>query len=98
MNSESFEELQNRAAPMSGLDHVKNLEARVRVDDIIKQMKSEGKAMELSAEEESMLWAFRRFKLRMRKDGGIFSWQTRKPEGVQLVQDTAEILHPSEVA
>jgi hypothetical protein len=34
----------------------------------------------------------------MRKQGEVFTWQTRMPEGVQLAEDTAEILHPQEAA
>jgi hypothetical protein len=43
--------------------------------DIIGEMKSEGKAMELTEEEERMLWSFRRFRLRTRKNGEVFGWQ-----------------------
>jgi hypothetical protein len=59
-------------------------------------MKAEGKALELSDEEIDLLRAFRRFKIRLRKDGEVFRWQTRKPEGVQLVEDTAEVILPAE--
>lgn len=79
MESEKFHELESRASHTEELDQVKKLEARSRVADVIERMKAEGKAMELSAEEEEMLWAFRKFKLSMTKDGASFSWQTRRP-------------------
>ena len=59
-------------------------------------MRAEGKAFSLTDEEITMLESFRRFKLRMRKDGEVFTFQTRRPEGVQIVEETAEIIHPSE--
>lgn len=62
------------------LDAIKKLEARARVHQEIEAMKAEGKAFELTDEEERMLISFRRFKVRMRKDGEVFTWQTRKPE------------------
>jgi hypothetical protein len=73
------------------------LEARRHINEQIAAMKAEGKAYELSDEEEQMILAFRRFKLRIRHHGEVFKWQTRKPEGVQIVEDTAEIIHPQEV-
>ena len=72
------------------------LSLRQRIHEEIEGMRAEGKALTLSDEEFSMLESFRRFKLRMRKDGEVFTWQTRKPEGVQLVEETANILHPNE--
>lgn len=96
MQEQKFEELENRASLSEEMDAIKKLEARSRVHREIELMKAEGKAMELAAEEEKMLYAFRRFKLRMRKDGEVFTWQTRKPEGVQIVEETANIIHPAE--
>jgi len=96
MQGPKFEELEVRASNVAELDAIKKLEARSRVHREIELMKAEGKAMELTSEEEDMLRSFRRFKLRMRKDGEVFTWQTRRPEGVQIVQETAEILHPAE--
>ena len=96
MQSEKFDELENRASLTAEADAIKKLEARSRVHREIELMKAEGKAMELSSEEEDMLHSFRRFKLRMTKDGEVFTWQTRKPEGVQIVQETANVVHPSE--
>lgn len=96
MQEHKFEELESRASLSEERDAVRNLEARSRVHQVIESMKAEGKALELTAEEEEMLWSFRRFKLRMRKDGETFHWQTRRPDGVQIVGDTAEIVHPSE--
>ncbi len=98
MQEQKFDELEHRASNVGQLDEIRNLEARARVHQEIELMKAEGKALELSDEEERMLHSFRRFKLRMRKHGEVFTWQTRKPEGVQIVEETANILHPSEVA
>lgn len=97
MQERKFEELENRSIPSAELDQIKQLESRARVHQEIELMKAEGKALELSSEEEDMLHAFRRFKLRMRKDGEVFTWQARKPEGVQIVEETANIVHPNEV-
>ncbi len=98
MQLEKFDELESRASRIGEVDAIKMLEARARVRQEIESMKAEGKAHELSDEEERMLLSFRRFKLRMRKHGEVFTWQTRKPEGVQIVEETAQIVHPSEVA
>jgi len=98
MQEMRYSELEERASRLSITDEIKKLEARTRVRDEIEQMKAEGKALVLTEEEESMLWSFRRFKLRMRKNGEVFTWQTRKPEGIQVVSDTAEIVHPQEQA
>jgi len=97
MQEMKYNELEARASLTAELDSVKKLEARSRVRDVIDQMRASGEALTLSDEEERMLWAFRRFKLRMKKNGEVFTWQTAKPEGVQNVQETAEIIHPSEV-
>jgi hypothetical protein len=96
MQEQKFEELEARASHIDEVDAIKKLEARSRVHQEIELMKAEGKALELTSEEEDMLHSFRRFKLRMRKDGQVFTWQTRKPEGVQIVQETANIVHPAE--
>lgn len=97
MGPEKYNDLEVRASQISEVDMIKKLEARSRVHQTIEAMKAEGTALELSDEEIKILHAFRRFKLRMRKDGEVFTWQTRRPEDVQLVEDTAEIIHPSEV-
>ena len=96
MQEQKFPELEERASRSGLLDEIRQAEAASRVHQTIEAMKAEGKAFELTEEEERMLQSFRRFKLRMKKDGEVFTWQTRRPEGVQLVEDTAEILHPNE--
>ena len=93
-----YRELENRASDSGDLDLVRKMEARSRVRDVINQMKEEGQALILTPEEENMLRSFRRFKLRMRKQGEIFTWQTRIPDGVELVEETGLVMHPSEVA
>ena len=98
MQEMKYDELEDRASRSAMIDEIKKLEARTRVRDEIEAMKAEGKALVLTEEEESMLWSFRRFKLRMRKNGEVFTWQTRKPEGIQVVSDTVEIVHPQEQA
>lgn len=96
MQEQKFEELEQRSVEPGLRDEIKRAESLARVRDQIEQMKAEGKAMELTAEEEEMLHAFRRFKLRMRKNGEVFTWQSRLPEGVQIVEETAEIITPAE--
>ncbi len=97
MQEMKYEELENRAIPAGVTDAIRKLEARELIHREIEAMRSEGKALTLADEEFKMLESFRRFKLRMRKDGEVFTWQTRKPEGIQIVEETAEILHPQEV-
>jgi hypothetical protein len=96
MQQEKYEELEDRSIPSELKDALAKHEARARVHDVIAQMKAEGSAHELSAEEEAMLLSFRRFRLRMRKVCEVFTWQTRKPEGIEVVQETANVLHPQE--
>jgi len=97
MQLRKYDELEIRASQTAEIDAIRKLEARARVHHEIELMKEEGKAMVLTDEEERMLQSFRRFKLRMRKDGEVFTWQTRRPEGVQLVEETAFIVDPAEV-
>lgn len=99
MQEQTYKVLENRTSDLMGAergDLAQKLEARSIIHAEIEKMRSEGKALTLSDEEFSLLESFRRFKLRMRKDGETFSWQTRKPEGVQIVQETAEIINPNE--
>ena len=96
MEERKYSELEDRASFTAELDAIKKLEARARVHQEIELMRGEGKALTLTDEEISMLQAFRRFKLRMRKPMEVFNWSTNRPDGVQLVDETAEIVHPSE--
>jgi hypothetical protein len=98
MQEMKYQELESRASLSAEMDEVRQLEARHRVISEIEKMRAEGKALTLSDEEMELLASFRRFKLRMRKDGETFTWQTRRPEGVEIVEETAMIVHPSEVA
>jgi hypothetical protein len=97
MQETKYDELAQRAIPPGLRDEFKRLEAMSRVHSVIEEMKTEGKALVLTDEENQLLHSFRRFKLRMRDDNEVFTWRTKKPEGIQLVEDTAEILHPMEV-
>ncbi len=96
MQELKYNELEQRSSQSAELDAVRKMEARSRVHGVIEEMKAEGKALVLTEEEENMLRSFRRFKIRMRKDGHVFTWQTRRPEGIQIVEETAEIIHPNE--
>jgi hypothetical protein len=96
MQEMKYSELERRAEPAGIIDAIKKMEARAIIHREIEAMRTEGKALTLTDEEFKMLESFRRFKLRMRKDGEVFTWQTRKPEGVQLCDDTAEVIHPAE--
>jgi hypothetical protein len=98
MQERKFEELEDRAVDHSLKDLTQQLESRARIIKEIEAMKAEGKALELTEEEENMLRSFRRFKLRMRHHGETFTWQTRLPEGVTLAEETGAIMHPSEGA
>jgi Zn-dependent metalloprotease len=79
------------------MDELAELEARARLRKQMKQMIATKEINILSEEEENMIHSFRRFKTRMRKNGQVFTWQTRMPEGVQVVDDSALVLHPNEV-
>jgi hypothetical protein len=104
MQSEKFNELEDRsvremacaARAAELMDIVRQLEVRTTVCDQIEAMKAEGKALELSDEEIKLLKAFRRFKLRMRRDQEIFQWIADRPAGVEVAAETAEIISPAE--
>ena len=96
MQEMKYEDLENRAVESERLDALKQLESRARVKNVIDQMRESGEALTLTDEEERMLWSFRRFKLRMRKNGEVFRWQTCLPLGVQVVSETANVITPEE--
>ena len=81
MQEQKYQELEERVTRLSedaipeGLANAlfRKLEQRQRIHQEIEAMRSEGKAYTLTEEEISMIESFRRFKLRMRKDGEIFS-------------------------
>lgn len=91
-----YSDLERRSAIAGQLDAVAQCETSARVRKELDKMKESCEAMVLSSEEDSMLRQFRRFKLRMRKNGEVFTWQTRKPEGIEIVQETAMVIHPAE--
>jgi predicted sulfurtransferase len=97
MQERKFEELEDRAVDHSLKDLTAQQESRVRVIKEIEAMKAEGKALELSEEEENMLRSFRRFKLRMRKRVETFTWQTRIGDEVVLAKESGHVVHPNEV-
>ncbi len=97
MQEPRLTELEQRSRQAGLLDQFKKLEDETRVKDVIEEMKAEDKVLVLTAEEEDMLRSFRRFKLRMRKNGEVFTWQTCIPEGVTLAEETGAIVHPNEV-
>jgi hypothetical protein len=96
MQEPRFTELEERSRQAGLKDMFAKLEDETRVKQVIEEMKAEDKVLVLTEEEENMLRSFRRFKLRMRKHGEVFKWQTRMPEGVQIAEDTGQIVHPSE--
>ena len=98
MQERRFTELEERSRQAGLKDMFQKLEDETRVKSVIEEMKAEDKVLVLSAEEEDMLRSFRRFKLRMRKHGEVFTWQTRMPEGVQLAEESGLIVHPREAA
>lgn len=97
MQGRKFEELEDRASQCEKADAFEQLKARARVIDEIAAMKAEGKALTLTDEEMDMLQSFRRFKLRMRKNGEVFKWQTRLPEGVTIAEESGLVVHPQEM-
>lgn len=102
MQEMKYNELTDRAADSAlanaeRMDFVRQMEVRSHILGEVQRMRDSGEALTLTDEEMKLLSSFRRFKLRMRKDGEIFTWQSRRPEGVQLAVQTAQIIHPSEV-
>lgn len=97
MQERKFEELEDRAVDYSLKDLTQQLESRARVIKEIEAMKAEGKALELSDEEEQMLRSFRQFKLRMKKRVDTFTWQTRVGDEVILAKEVGQVVHPNEV-
>jgi hypothetical protein len=97
-SSDAMAAAESRHLSAAMRDQIRKLEARAIINAEIEDMRSRGEALTLTEEEIKMLESFRRFKLRMRRDGECFTWQTRRPEGVQLAADTAEIVHPNELS
>jgi hypothetical protein len=100
MHEMKYSELEERASDAmiaaERRDAVRQLEARSHILGELQKMKDEGQAITLSDEEMKLLSSFRRFKLRMRKNGEVFTWQTRRPEGVEIAEETGLVLHPNE--
>ena len=93
-----YSDLETRATELAKpADDLQRLAAMAHVRDTIDRMRETGEALTLTDEEERMLWSFRRFKLRMRKNGEVFKWQTALPTGVQVVSETANVITPAEV-
>lgn len=89
-------ELEKRAGASDHADEIHALEARARVVSEIEKMRAEGKVHVLADEEVELIASFRRFKLRMRKPAEMFTWQTRRPDSIELVEQTAEVILPRE--
>lgn len=98
MQEPRLTELEERSRQAGLKDMLQKLEDETRVKSVIEEMKAEDKVLVLTAEEEDMLRSFRRFKLRMKKNGQVFTWQTCLPEGVQLAEETGVIVDPREAA
>ena len=97
MQEPRFNELEQRASQNIFKDLTAQLEAETKVQDVLKEMKAEDKILILSSEEEDLLRSFRRFKLRMHKNGEVFTWQTVLPKGVQIAEETGVIVDPREI-
>ena len=96
MQEQKFRDLEDRASLSAEIDAIKKLEARERVLAEVENMKQSGEALALSDEEIKLLQSFRRFKLRMRKNGEVFKWQSVLP-AFEVVQETGLIADPQEV-
>lgn len=94
--TDAMAEAERRSMRFAMRDQIRKLEAKALIHAQIEEMRAKGEALTLSDEEIKMLESFRRFKLRMRKDGEIFTWQSRREEGIVLASETAEIVHPNE--
>jgi len=97
MQEMKYQDLETRATELAKpADDLQRLTAMAHVRDTIDRMRESGEALTLTDEEQRMLQSFRRFKLRMKKNGEVFKWQTAVPLGVQVVSETANIVMPEE--
>jgi hypothetical protein len=94
MNSKSYDNLRTEAAA-DMFAEMKTAESAVtkKLDDMVKS----GEVNLLSDEEARLLNSFRRFKLRMKKNGEVFKWQSSIDTGVMIAEDTAFVVDPQEV-
>jgi len=97
VTEQKFDELTDRATVAAlqraeMVDAFKQMQARAHVEDVIAEMKEEGKALILSDEEMRMLESFRRFKGTC-KNGEVFKWQTRRTEPEALVVPAPAQVH-----
>ena len=98
MNSEKFPELESRAST-SLVDKFSAMKEHAEhvIAEKVQQMKDEGKAHELTDDEESMLLSYKRFYAKS-KPGSIFQWRTpRIQQGIVVPPEGSLLTHPQEV-
>ena len=100
MNQETYNEVEERSSASLNeiYAHMGQQTARSVIHQQIENLKSVGKVLILSDEEERLLASFRRFKAACKKAGDVFKWQTRPDDGVILPPDQVLVHDPSEVA
>jgi len=95
MQEQSYGELSDRAVEKA-MGRVLSKCAETAVRGELEAMRIEDKILLISDEEERMIRSFRRFKIRMRKNGEVFKWQTVVEPGVLIPEETAFIVDPQE--
>lgn len=92
MQEQSLRELETKLA--QPLDDTSEDVTRRRARKQIAEMIQNEEVLVLTDEEERMIREFRRFKLRMRKNGEVFTWQTSKPAGIVVSSETGLVQDP----
>lgn len=100
MNSDYRPELTERAA--GELEKLfpaleQKLAAKRKVEKALDEMVAEDKVLILNDDEEAMIRAYRRWRVRQTKNGATFRWQISFNEAeIEVVQETGFIAHPNE--
>jgi len=99
MNSEKFPELESRSSTaLADRFSAMKEHAEHFIHQKVQEMKDEGKAHELTDDEEAMLLSYKRFYAKS-KPGSVFQWRTpRVQQGIVLPPEPSLLVHPQEVA
>lgn len=99
MNQNTYNELEQRSDEelKRAFSQITQKQAESVIHRQLENLKAQDKILILTDEEERLLAAFRRFKARCRKDGMVFTWQTRREPGIIQPQDGFLIESPEEM-
>lgn len=100
MNERTYDELESKSSDKlkETFSQITQKQAESVIHRQLENLKAQDKVLILSDEEERMLASFRRFKAKMRKPSEIFTWQTRRADGVIEAPERFLIEDPQEVA